>query len=88
MRIYVGNLADETGEDQLRELFTPHGLVKAVRVARDKVTGAPRGFGIVVMESTKARAAIAALKGSVAAGRTLRVKRAKPRPPKTDGGAS
>src|SRR5256885_874308 len=79
MRIYVGNLADETGEEQLREMFLPHGRVKDVRVARDEA-GASRGFGIVIFETAKAAAAIAALSGCVAAGRTLRVKEATPRP--------
>ena len=77
MRIYVGNLAAETGEDELRAMFLPHGRVKDVRVARDKETGASRGFGMVIFEEAKGAAAIAALSGSVAGGRTLRVKRAR-----------
>lgn len=77
MRIYVGNLAEQTTEDHLREMFLPHGRVKDVRVARDKQTGASRGFGIVIFEDAKAQAAIAALSGCVAAGRTLKVKEAK-----------
>ena len=84
MRIYVGNLADETTEDQLRDIFTPHGRVKDVRVARDKETGAPRGFGLVIFEDAKAQAAIAALSGCSLGGRTLRVKEAKAKP-KGDG---
>lgn len=80
MRIYVGNLADETTEAQLRDMFTPHGRVKDVRLARDKVTGAPRGFGIVIFEDAKGAAAIAALRGCAVGGRTLKVKEAKAKP--------
>ncbi len=67
MRIYVGNLAEETSEDQLREMFTAHGRVKDVRLAREK-DGTPRGFGIVIFEESKGKAAIAALSGCVAGG--------------------
>ncbi len=53
-------------------MFTAHGRVKDVRLAREK-DGTPRGFGIVIFEESKGKAAIAALSGCVAGGRTLKV---------------
>jgi RNA recognition motif-containing protein len=82
MRIYVGNLAPETGVKDLRALFEPHGEVRRARLARDRETGALRGFAIVEMEDASARTAIAALSGASAGGRTLKVKEARPRPPR------
>lgn len=78
MRIYVGNLAMDTSETQLRAMFEPHGTVNAARLPKDKETGAARGFGIVEMETMDAQKAISALEGCSHKGRKLRVHEAKP----------
>jgi RNA recognition motif-containing protein len=88
MRIYVGNLAHETSEEQLRAMFSPHGEVRAARLPKDKETGAPRGFGIVEMDDERAQVAIDAMRGVSMGGRALRVKEAKPRPAKPGDGSA
>jgi RNA recognition motif-containing protein len=79
-RIYVGNLSFQTTEDQVRELFTPHGTVREASLVMDRETGRSRGFAFVTMESEEqARAAIAALNGKEVEGRSLTVNEARPR---------
>ncbi len=82
MKLYVGNLSLETAEAQLRELFGHHGEVRRARLALDKVTGKPRGFGFIEFADRACGvAAIAALDGKSVGGRDIKVKEAKPRPP-------
>ena len=49
MRIFVGNLAFTTTEEELRQLFEPYGIVERVQIMTDRATGRPRGFGFVEM---------------------------------------
>ena len=87
MRIYVGNLAYETREDELREAFEVHGEVQEVTVVRDRETGRSRGFGFVEMPtSAEAEAAISNLNGKEMGGRTLTVNEARARQPRGPGG--
>lgn len=79
MKIYVGNLSYETSETQLREMFEPHGPVSSAKLATDRETGKPRGFGFVEMNDEGARAAIKALDGKENGGRPLTVNEARPR---------
>lgn len=75
-RLYVGNLPFSTTEDELRDLFAQHGVVREVNVITDRETGRPRGFAFVEMEPNDAEAAVQALNGSDLGGRTLRVNEA------------
>ncbi len=50
MNIYVGNLASETSEDTLNQVFSAFGQVKSVSIVRDGATGESRGFGFVRMD--------------------------------------
>ena len=85
MNIYVGNLAWEVGEEQLREAFAAHGEVASARVITDRDTGRSRGFGFVEMPNDdEARTAIAALNGTELGGRELKVNEARPRRERTD----
>ncbi len=77
--IYVGNLPFNSTEDDIRELFAPHGEVQSVKLITDRETGRPRGFGFVEMEGDAATAAISALDGGDYGGRTLRVNEARER---------
>ncbi|MDE2860059.1 MAG: RNA-binding protein [Chloroflexota bacterium] len=87
LRIYVGNLAYETREEELREAFEVHGEVQEVTVVRDRETGRSRGFGFVEMPtSAEAEAAISALNGREMGGRTLTVNEARARQPRGPGG--
>ena len=73
LKIHVGNLPAETGEDDMRELFSRFGKVRSVRLVTDVFTGKCRGFGFIEMEGHEARAAIAGLNGEDFNGNQLRV---------------
>lgn len=84
MKIFVGNLAWETTEEELTEAFKAHGEVASVTIPADRATGRPRGFAFVEMEKkSEAIAAIAALNGSMLKSRTIVVNESRPR---QDGG--
>lgn len=81
MDIYVGNLAYETGDTDLQELFEKHGTVTSARVIIDKMTGRSKGFGFVEMpDKTEAEKAIEAINGTDVGGRSLRVNESQPKP--------
>ena len=80
MNIYVGNLAREVTEEELKQEFTAFGEVTSVAIIKDKYSGQPREFGFVEMPSiTEGQAAIGGLKGKVLKERTLEVSEARPR---------
>jgi cold-inducible RNA-binding protein len=79
MKIYVGNLALDTSNAQLRAMFEPHGTVSSARLVVDKITGKAKGFGFVDMDDAPAAAAIAALHGTGSPDKPLKVNQAKPR---------
>jgi len=84
-RLYVGNVAAETTEDALRELFATEGRkVETVSVVTDRETGRPRGFCFVQMSSPEeATAAIAAVNGREIDGHKLTVSVARVRAEKS-----
>ena len=87
LRIYVGNLAYETSEQDLREAFEAHGEVQEVSVVRDRETGRSRGFAFVEMPtSEEAQAAISEVNGKDMGGRTLTVNEARARQERGSGG--
>ncbi len=80
MKLYVGNLAYQVTEDQLREAFESFGQVESVAIIKDKYSGQSKGFGFVEMPSSaEGQAAIEALNGKDLNGRTIKVNEAKPR---------
>jgi RNA recognition motif-containing protein len=80
MNIYVGNLAREVTEEELKQEFTAFGEVTSVSIIKDKYSGQPRGFGFVEMPTkTEGQAAISGLKGKVLKALTLEVSEARPR---------
>jgi RNA recognition motif-containing protein len=81
MNIYVGKLALETTEDELREAFSAFGEVGTVRIVRDGTTGESRGFGFVDMPNEgEANTAIAELNGKELKGAAISVERGRGRP--------
>ncbi len=79
-KLYVGNLSFNTTENDLQDLFAAHGPVTSVDMIMDKMSGRPRGFGFVTMETQEgATAAITALHGKNVDGRDLTVNEARPR---------
>lgn len=88
MNIYVGNLSFDTSERELEAAFAAYGAVTSARIATDRDTNRPRGFGFVEMSNqTEAEAAIAGLNGTDLQGRTLTVNEARPREERSGGGA-
>jgi RNA recognition motif-containing protein len=80
MRIFVGNLAWTTTEDELIQLFESYGIVEHAQIMTDRETGRSRGFGFVEMPDTaEANAAIAGLHGTSQGGRQLTVNEARQR---------
>ncbi len=86
-KLYVGSLPFETTEDQLRELFSPHGELDSVRIITDKFSGRSKGFGFVEYNSDESAAkAIEAVNGHQLGGRALVVNEARPEKPRMGGG--
>lgn len=86
-KLYVGNLAYQTNEDQLRELFAEAGTVTAVELIKDRDSGTSKGFAFVTMSSAaEGEAAINALNGRSVDGREIRVSVARPREERPQGG--
>jgi RNA recognition motif-containing protein len=87
-KLYVGNLAYSLTENDLEDMFSPHGPVSEVNLMLDRATGRPRGFAFVTMASPEAaQAAIQALNGKEVEGRALTVNEAKPREERAGAGA-
>jgi len=90
IKLFVGNLSFNATQEQLQDLFAPHGTVVEVDVIKDKFSGRPRGFAFVSMETKEAAdAAVQALNGKEIDGRALTVNEARPRedrPPRSGGG--
>ena len=82
MNIFVGNLAAETTETELTDLFKAFGQVKSVQVMREMFSGVSKGFGFIEMPGkAHSLAAIAALDGKDLHGKPLRVTRKRHRVP-------
>lgn len=77
-RLFVGNLAFSTTEDELKEAFAPYG-VSDIHMPSDSMSGRPRGFAFVTVEEAQANAAISEWDGKELNGRPLTVNEAKPR---------
>lgn len=78
--IFVGNLSQNTPEQTLRAAFEAFGQVLSVKLVADRDTGGPRGIAFVEMNSdAEAKAAIAALNGTVIDGRKVQLNEARPK---------
>ena len=80
MRIFVGNISFNTGDNDLQAAFAVHGEVASAQVVTDRETQRSRGFAFVEMPDTDAaQEAIRSLNGTEVDGRALTVNEAKPR---------
>ena len=87
MNIYVGNLSQQVGEEDLRTIFEAFGNVSSVKLIRDKFSGVSKGFGFVEMETKpEAEAAIQGLNQTELQGTHITVNEARPRPDNRKGG--
>jgi hypothetical protein len=72
MRLYVGNLAFNTTENDLQDAFERFGTVSDVKIMMDQGSGRSRGFGFVTMGTApEGTAAISGLDGQDLDGRNL-----------------
>lgn len=79
MKIYIGNLAYDVNEEDLRQEFAAFGEVSSVSIITDRDSGRSKGFAFVDMpKMAEGQAAIAALNGKVLKERTLTVNPARP----------
>jgi RNA recognition motif-containing protein len=80
MNMYIGNLAYDVTENDLRNAFSEFGEVSSVKIISDKFSGRNKGFGFVEMpDNSEADQAIKALNGKVLNGRSIKVNQAEPR---------
>lgn len=86
-KLYIGNMSQETTEQDLRTMLGEAGTVESVDVIMDRQTGKPKGFAFVLMSSQEeAEKAISLLDGKDVNDRTLKVNIAKPREERPAGG--
>lgn len=82
--LYVGNLPYRANEMAIRTLFSEHGKVLSVRLMKDKHTGKRRGFGFVEMPEKDAAHAIKVLNEQEFQERSLKVREANERAPRSE----
>lgn len=79
MKIFVGNLSDQTTEKQLETLFSACGEVTSVTIIKDNYTSRSRGFGFVEMDSKEnGEKAIEKLNQTMMNGKSIVVNEARP----------
>lgn len=81
MNIYVGNLALDTTEDELRREFVLFGQVLSVRILNDKYIGSgqPRYYGFIEMAlKSEGETAINNLQGKMLRGLAINIVEALP----------
>lgn len=87
MNMYIGNLAREVTDEDLRGAFEVYGAVASAKVIRDNVSGISRGFGFVEMpNNSEADTAMKALNGQDLKGSMLKISEARPKSEKRRGG--
>ena len=80
MNIFVGNLSQDTTEEDLQKAFEAFGQVKSVTIIKDMFSRESKGFGFVEIQSkAEAQAAINGLNGTMLKGKALNVNEARPR---------
>jgi len=78
-KIYVGNIAFNATEQDLRDLFSECGEIESLKIMKDNFTDRSKGFGFIEMVDEKdAKKAIATLNGKDFMGKSLTVAEARP----------
>lgn len=86
-KLYVGNLAYETTEEDLRTLFAQAGTVTSVDLIKDRDSGRSKGFAFVVMgNQSELENAIQMFNSYNLGQRELKVNIARPREERRPGG--
>lgn len=80
MKIYVGNIARESTESEVKALFEEFGTVESVTLIRDNYTKQLKGFGFIEMPNdAEGENAIKSLNDQLFNNRPLSVSVAKPK---------
>jgi len=78
--LYIGNLPDETTEEDIRKAFGRFGDVKDVRLIMDRISGSQKGFSFITMGNVEqAQAAVRGMDGHDLGGHKLVVSEARSR---------
>lgn len=77
--LFVRNVAPTTRESEIRELFSRHGTVRALKLPMDIFTRRCKGIAMVDMEGHEAREAMAQLDGAELNGQPIQVREERPR---------
>jgi cold-inducible RNA-binding protein len=79
-KLFVGNIPHTAAEGDLQEWVESQGFpVESAEIIRDRSTGAPRGFGFVLLrEQSNVKDAIRLLNGQSMRGRRMTVGEAAP----------
>lgn len=86
-KLFVGNLSYNVTDNDLQQLFAPHGSVASAQVIMDRDSGRSKGFGFVEMGSEQeAQAAVSALNGATLDGRNVTVSEARSQERRGGGG--
>ena len=89
MKLYIGNLAFQTTDQDLSGLFSQAGTVNSANIVTDRDSGFSRGFGFIEMSSKEeGESAISMFNGKDVDGRSLKVNAARPREDRGNGGFS
>jgi RNA recognition motif-containing protein len=83
-RLFVGNLAFGTTEEDLQQAFAQYGCTRATIPTNE--SGRSRGFGFVDVADDQLDAAVSAMHGSRLGGREIAVNEARPREDRPRGG--
>ncbi len=79
MNMHIGNLAYDTTEDDLKQMFQAFGEVSAVNIVKERATGRSKGFGFVEMpNNSEADKAIKSLNGTRLKDQSIKISQAKP----------
>ena len=80
VKLYVGNLAKSTTEEELKTLFVQAGAVSNVEVVKDRASGASKGFAFITMgEQSEADKAIGMFNAYSLGDHQIKVNVAKPK---------
>ncbi len=87
MNIYVGNLASDVSEEDLKNLFSEYGNITSVKVIKDMYSGTSKGFGFIELSNqTEAQKAINELNSKELKGKSIVVNEARPKNDSGSGG--
>ncbi|RPI75576.1 MAG: RNA-binding protein [Ignavibacteriales bacterium] len=88
MNIFVGNLASDVKEDELKTLFSKHGRVSNVKIIRDMFSQISKGFAFIEMPGkAEAQKAMTELNTYELKGKKLTVNEARPQKERGRGGS-